>query len=103
MGTITRRDIEEQVARRTGQAPLHAKEAIQAFFEEIIEALAEGNRLEFRNFGVFEVAPRRPRTGRNPRTGDPVSVPAKNVVTFRMAKHMKERISAVSSVPELPT
>ena len=102
MGTITKRDIAERVARRTGQAQSHVKQAIQTFFEEVIAGLVEGDRLEFRNFGVFEVVERKPRTGRNPRTGDPVAVPAKKVINFRMGKHMKERISAVSSLPKFP-
>lgn len=93
MGTITKRDIAERVARETDQPQSHVKEAIQVLFDEIIDELIKGNRLEFRNFGVFEVVERKPRTGRNPRTGERVAVPAKKVVNFRMGKQMKERIS----------
>jgi integration host factor subunit beta len=94
MTTITKRDIAERVARKTGQAQSHVKQALQLFLDGIVDALAQGNRLEFRDFGVFEVVDRKARTGRNPRTGERVPVPAKKVVNFRMGKSMKERIEA---------
>ena len=95
MGTITKRDIVEHVASKTGRAQSHVKHILQTFFEEMVGELVRTNRLEFRNFGVFEVVNRKPRTGRNPRTGERVAVPAKRVVAFRMGKLMKERISAL--------
>ena len=99
MATITKRDIAERVSRKTGQAQSHVKDAIQVLFDENINELIAGNRLEFRNFGVFEVVERKARTGRNPKTGERVPVPAKKVVNFRMGKHMKERIGAPSPSP----
>lgn len=92
MQTTTKRDIAERVARTTGQSQALVKEIMHCLFEEIVEALSNEERLEFRNFGVFEVVERRPRTGRNPRTGERVAVPAKHVVNFRMGKTMRERI-----------
>ena len=93
--TITKREIAERVAKRTGQPQLAVKLIIQAFFDEVIQEVVNGNRLEFRDFGVFEVISRKPRTGRNPRTGDRVAVPAKRVVTFKMGKYMKEKVAAI--------
>ena len=98
MSTITKRDIAERVARKTDQPQSHVKQAIQVLFDEIIDELIKGNRLEFRNFGVFEVVERKPRTGRNPRTGERVAVPAKKVINFRMGKQMKEQICDETSV-----
>lgn len=97
MATITKRDIAERVAQKTGQAQSHVKQALQSFFEEMVGELVQGNRLEFRNFGVFEVVKRKPRTGRNPRTGERVAVPAKKVINFRMGKDMKEKIGSVAT------
>ena len=95
MATITKREVAERVAKQTDQPQLVVKQIIQALFDEIINEGVKGNRLEFRDFGVFEVVTRRPRTGRNPRTGDPVAVEAKRVVTFKAGKLMKERVAAV--------
>ena len=95
MATITKREIAERVAKKTGQPQLNVKQIIQALFDEIVEEVIQGNRLEFRDFGVFEVITRKARTGRNPRTGDKVPVPAKRVVTFKMGKLMKERVAAL--------
>ena len=97
MGTVTKRQVAEKVAQLTGQTQVVAKQVTQLFFDEIINELATGNRLEFRDFGVFEVVTRRPRTGRNPRTGERVAVPLKRAVTFKMGKAMRERVSSDTS------
>jgi len=94
MATTTKREIAERVAQQTGLAQVTVKQVVQLLFDEIISELAAGNRLEFRDFGVFEVVVRKPRTGRNPKTGEPVAVPPKRVVTFKMGKVMKEKVAA---------
>ena len=71
---------------------LATKEIVQWTFEAIIATLVEEGRIELRNFGVFEVKQRKPRKARNPRTGDPVNVEAKNVVTFQPGKDMEEQV-----------
>ncbi|HRU06010.1 MAG TPA: HU family DNA-binding protein [Candidatus Brocadiia bacterium] len=95
MATITKREVAERVAKKTGQPQLAVKQIIQVFFDEVIADMIQGNRLEFRDFGVFEVIKRKPRTGRNPKTGQKVGVPAKRVVTFKMGKLMKERVASL--------
>lgn len=95
MATITKREVAERVAKKTGQPQLAVKQIIQVFFDEVITDMIQGNRLEFRDFGVFEVIKRKPRTGRNPKTGQKVGVPAKRVVTFKMGKLMKERVASL--------
>lgn len=95
VGTITKREIAERVAKKTNHPQLAVKQIIQCFFDEVIGEVVKGNRLEFRDFGVFEVITRKSRTGRNPRTGDKVPVPAKRVVSFKMGKLMKERVAAI--------
>ncbi len=71
---------------------LATKDIVQWTFEAIIATLVEEGRIELRKFGVFEVKQRKPRKARNPRTGDPVSVEAKNVVTFQPGKVMEEQV-----------
>ncbi len=99
MGTTTKREIAERVAQQSGLAQVAVKQVIQMLFDEVINELATGNRLEFRDFGVLEVVTRKPRTGRNPRTGAKVAVPPKRVVTFKMGKVMKEKVSSPGPRP----
>lgn len=99
MATTTKREIAERVAQQTGLAQVTVKQVVQLLFDEIVNELATGNRLEFRDFGVFEVVVRKARTGRNPKTGDRVAVPPKRVVTFKMGKVMKEKVAAGETAP----
>ena len=99
MATTTKREIAERVAQQTGLAQVAVKQIIQMLFEEIVSELTAGNRLEFRDFGVFEVIIRKARTGRNPRTGEKVAVPPKRVVSFKMGKVMKDKVAAISPAP----
>ena len=79
---------------------LATKEIVQWTFEAIIATLVEEGRIELRNFGVFEVKQRKPRKARNPRTGDPVNVEAKNVVTFQPGKDMEEQVKRFAKPAE---
>jgi integration host factor subunit beta len=97
MATRTKREIAESVARKTAQTQLVAKAIIQKFLDEVVEELAQGNKLEFRDFGVFEVVMRKPRVGRNPRTNQRVEVPEKRVVRFSMGRLMRDRIQRATT------
>jgi integration host factor subunit beta len=66
---------------------------INAIFDEISEALAQGNRVELRGFGAFTVKNRAARTGRNPRTGESVTVDEKWVPFFKAGKELRERLN----------
>jgi integration host factor subunit beta len=70
-----------------------AKEILQLFLDEIVKELSAGNRLEFRDFGVFEVKPRRARRAQNPRTLQKVEVPPKRVVKFKVGRVMRDHVS----------
>lgn len=89
---VTKKEIVKRISEDLGLTQLKVKEIVQRVFDSIIETLIEEERIELRNFGVFEVKKRAARTARNPRTGDPVSVPAKYVVTFKPGKTMEERV-----------
>jgi len=67
---------------------------------QLVDELAHGNRLEFREFGIFDLKQRKARKARNPRTGDEVSVKAKTVVVFRPGKTMRERVDSLPTQAE---
>lgn len=100
MQTITKKDLIYRISERTGLKKVVAKEIIQTFITEVIRELAKGNRLEFREFGVFEIKMRAPRRARNPRTGTSVDVPAKKVVHFKAGRLMKQKVLKESPEPE---
>ena len=69
------------------------EQVVDIFFDEITKRLAEGGRVELRGFGAFSTRERAPRSGRNPRTGQTVSVPGKRVPYFKPGKEMRERLN----------
>lgn len=100
MALVTKKEIVRQLCDKANRekllkgnlTQLATKEIVQWTFDAIIDTLVEEGRIELRNFGVFEVRQRKPRKARNPRTGDRVDVPPKNVVTFQPGKEMEERV-----------
>lgn len=78
---------------------LASKAIVQKTFDAIIATLLVNRRIELRSFGVFEVVKRAARNGRNSRTGEPVFVPVKLVVTFRPSDEMNKRIREMESTP----
>jgi integration host factor subunit beta len=89
---VTKKEIVKQISDRIGLTQLKTKEIVQLTFDAIVDTLLEDRRIELRNFGVFEVKLRKARKARNPRTGEKVDVPPKNVVTFKPGKEMEERV-----------
>ncbi|MDE1468232.1 integration host factor subunit beta [Aurantiacibacter sp. D1-12] len=73
--------------------PEEVEQVVDIFFDEITTRLAEGGRVELRGFGTFTTRQRDARIGRNPRTGEAVSVPAKRVPYFKPGKEMRERLN----------
>jgi integration host factor subunit beta len=92
MATVTKKELVNRIAEKTGQTKVVTKDIIQMFLDEIINELGKGNRLEFREFGVFEIKERPPRRAQNPRTLEKVDVPAKKVVKFKVGRLMKELV-----------
>jgi len=93
MRTITKKELVNRIAEQTGVTKVVAKEVIQAFLDMIIGELADGNRLEFREFGVFETKERAARRAQNPRTLEKVQVPAKRIVKFKVGRMMRKKVS----------
>ena len=90
--TTTKKELVGRIADETGQTKVVVKQILQAFLDEIVEELAQGNRLEFREFGVFEVKERRARRAQNPRTLEKVDVPAKRIVKFKVGREMRAKV-----------
>ncbi len=97
MATITKKEIIDRIADDTGAKRILVKRVIQQFLDEIIDELGNGNRLEFRDFGVFESRIRAARVAQNPKTLEQVPVPSKRTVKFKVGRLMKERMDQESA------
>lgn len=93
MATVTKKELIDKIADATGQKRVVVKTVVQTFLNMIITELGHGNRLEFRDFGVFEVKQRRARMAQNPKTLEPVEVPPKRTVKFKVGRLMKVTLS----------
>lgn len=82
-------DIVNRVAERTGVPKMKAEQAVDALFHSMKEALARGERIELRGFGVFIVKPRKRGVGRNPRTGEEVAIPSGKTIRFKPGKELQ--------------
>lgn len=90
---MTKRDLVLRIAKETGLVQEDVLAVLQKILDYIIEGLAKGENIEFRNFGVFEVQNRKARIGRNPKQPTHVvTIPARKVVKFKMGRIMKSRI-----------
>src|SRR5438067_1686052 len=93
MATITKKELIDRIADSTGHRRVQVKRIVQQFLDEVIAELGKGNRLEFRDFGVFETKLRKARRAQNPKTLQPVEVPEKRTVKFKIGRLMKQRLS----------
>jgi len=93
MKTVTKKDLVDRIAEQSGNKRIIVKRIIQKFLEEVVSELGEGNRLEFRDFGVFEIRERAPRVAQNPKTMEKVHVAKKRTVKFKVGRLLKERLS----------
>ena len=94
MSTITKRELIDRIAESTQAKRALVKATVQNVLDEIISELAKGNRLEFRDFGVFETKIRVARTAQNPKTLERIHVPTKRVVKFKMGRLMKQKLNS---------
>ncbi len=92
MTTTTKKDLIDRIAEETHQKRTAVKRTIQSFLDNVILELRQGNRLEFRDFGVFEIKHRAARMAQNPKTLERVPVPAKKTVKFKVGRLMKDAL-----------
>ncbi len=97
MRTVTKKDLTDRIADMTKAKRTLVRDIVQQFLDEIVEELSKGNRLEFRDFGVFEVRIRQPRMAQNPRTLERIRVPARSTVKFKVGRLMKASVQDVAS------
>ncbi len=92
MSTVTKKELIDRIAKSTQAKRVTVKRIIQVFLDEMTAELTKGNRIEFRDFGVFETRTRASRVAQNPKTLQRVDVPAKRTVKFKMGRLMKDQL-----------
>jgi integration host factor subunit beta len=95
MATITKKELIDRIADSADERRVQVKRVVQQFLDEIVNELGKGNRLEFRDFGVFETKLRKARKAQNPKTLEPVEVPAKRTVKFKVGRLMKQKLATL--------
>jgi integration host factor subunit beta len=91
--TVTKAELVEEVTRVTELPRKDAEGVVEAIFDSIIAALQSNDKIEIRGFGSFRTRERRGRTGRNPKTGTKVTVPAKKIPYFKPSKELKDYVN----------
>ena len=89
---MTKKDIVMKISEETDIKQIDVKKIVQRTLDHIVAALATGETVELRNFGVFKVKSRRSRIGRNPKTGTTVPIPERKVVSFKVGMVMKKKV-----------
>ena len=90
--TVTKRELVQRIADRSGQTKVLVRDVVQQFLDEVATELVRGNRLEFRRFGVFEVRQRPGRLAQNPKTMQKVPVASKRVVKFKVGNVLRQMV-----------
>ena len=92
---LTKADIAEHLFTQLGMSKREAKDMVEAFFEEIRQALERGEQVKISGFGNFDLREKNQRPGRNPKTGEDIPISARRVVTFRPGQKLKARVENV--------
>ncbi|MGH9435223.1 MAG: HU family DNA-binding protein [Terriglobia bacterium] len=109
---MTKADLIEDIARATETSRKDSELIVETVFESIVRSLRSGEKIEIRGFGSFRTRDRKPRSGRNPKTGARVDVPAKRIPYFKPSKELKDvvnreaaaapPVSAPAAAPDAP-
>jgi integration host factor subunit beta len=102
MHTVTKKELVDRIAEQARTKRVVVKKILQMFLDETIAELARGNRLEFRDFGVFEIKSRAARIAQNPKTLQRVNVPPKRTVKFKVGRMMKQKLQEGMTVQPAP-
>lgn len=96
MATMTKKQLVHSISQKNNVHPNDVRDVIQSFLDEMTTCLVRGDRLEFRDFGVFEIVERKQKVGRNPKNATvPIVIPARRAVKFTPGKKMKEEIESM--------
>jgi integration host factor subunit beta len=90
---VTKAELIEELSTAAGITRKHSEVIVEAVFSSIVTALQQGEKIELRGFGTFKLRKRESRTGRNPKTGAGVVVPAKKVPSFKPGKALREMLN----------
>lgn len=93
MATVTRSDLADKLREKFGLTSGDAYKLVDVIFEEISESLLHGEEVKFAGFGTFKILEKNARMGRNPKTGEPAVITARNVVTFRPSTEFRNRVA----------
>ncbi len=89
---MNKQDLVDMLANKTGMTKKAASEALETLLDAITDSLKNGDKVTITGFGTFEVRSRKARKGRNPQTGEEITIPARNVAAFRAGKSLKEAV-----------
>jgi DNA-binding protein HU-beta len=90
---MTKADLIESVSAKIDLPKGQAERAVQLVFEDIVQALRTGDKVNISGFGTFAVSERKARTGRNPKTGEPIDIPASKSAKFKPGKSLKDELN----------
>ena len=93
---MTKADLIEEVSTLADVTRKDGEVIVETIFESIVKSLRAGDKIEIRGFGSFRTRQRKPRIGRNPKTGDRVEVPAKKIPFFKPSKELKDLVNGES-------
>ena len=93
---MTKADLIEDVSRVVEMSRKDSEIIVETIFESIVKSLRSGDKIEIRGFGSFRTRQRKPRIGRNPKTGARVDVPAKKIPYFKPSKELKDLVNSSS-------
>lgn len=91
---MTKADIVDRIAKATGLTKIETKAVVEGFMTTVADALEDGERIELRGFGSFEVQRRAPRTARNPQTNEPIQIGERFVPVFNPSDNMRDAVDA---------
>ena len=97
---LTKADMAERLFEELGLNKREAKELVEMFFEEVRDALENGQQVKLSGFGNFDLRDKKQRPGRNPKTGQEIQITARRVVTFRPGQKLKARVEAYAGTHE---
>ncbi len=101
-GHMTKADLIEEVSRLAELTRKDSEVIVETIFDSVVRSLRVGDKIEIRGFGSFRTRQRKPRVGRNPKTGDRVEVPAKKIPFFKPSKELKDLINSNNAAPAAP-
>ena len=99
---VTKADLIEEVSRLAELTRKDSEVIVETIFDSIVRSLRVGDKIEIRGFGSFRTRQRKPRVGRNPKTGDRVEVPAKKIPFFKPSKELKDLVNTGSEQAAAP-